>query len=86
MIIVWVLILVSHIAFRRAHRASDLPVRMPLFPFMQIAGLALLVALLVTMGLDKDWTLSWRVGVPWLAMLTAAYFLWKRGVAARGEP
>ena len=40
-IIVWVLILVSHIGFRRAHRAAELPVRMPLFPAMQIAGLAL---------------------------------------------
>jgi L-asparagine transporter-like permease len=83
MIVVWVLILVSHIAFRRAHRAADLPVRMPLFPAMQIAGLVLLAALLVTMGLDKDWTLSWRVGAPWLAMLTAAYFLWKRAGARK---
>jgi L-asparagine transporter-like permease len=85
-IIVWVLILVSHIAFRRAHRAADLPVRMPLFPLMQIAGLALLAALLVTMGLDKDWTLSWRVGVPWLVLLTAAYFLWKRAAAKPVSP
>lgn len=82
-IIVWVLILVSHLAFRRVHRAADLPVRMPLFPLMQIAGLALLAALLVTMGLDKDWTLSWRVGVPWLAMLTIVYFLWKRTAARK---
>jgi L-asparagine transporter-like permease len=69
MIVVWVLILVSHIAFRRAHRAADLPVRMPLFPAMQIAGLVLLAALLVTMGLDKDWT--------------AAYFRWKRAGARK---
>jgi len=81
-IIVWVLILVSHIAFRRAHRGADLPVRMPLFPLMQVAGLVLLAALLVTMGLDKDWNLSWRVGVPWLVILTVAYFLWKRAAAA----
>ena len=85
-IIVWVLILVSHIGFRRAHRAADLPVRMPLFPVMQIAGLALLGALLITMGLDKDWTLSWRVGVPWLLGLTAAYFLWKRTAGAARTP
>jgi L-asparagine transporter-like permease len=77
-IIVWVLILVSHIAFRRARRGRDLPVRMPFFPWMQIAGLALLGALLITMGLDKDWYVSWLVGVPWLAALTLAYFLWKR--------
>jgi L-asparagine transporter-like permease len=77
MVSVWILILVSHIQFRRAHRAEVLPVRMPLFPFMQIAGIILLLALLVTMGLDKDWSLSWIVGAPWLVLLTGAYFLWK---------
>jgi L-asparagine transporter-like permease len=77
-ITVWVLVLLSHIGFRRAHRAVDLPVRMPLFPAMQIAGLGLLIALTVTMGLDKDWNQSWMVGVPWLVLLTIAYFLWKR--------
>jgi L-asparagine transporter-like permease len=58
--------------------ASELPVRMPLFPAIQYAGLALLAALLVTMGLDKDWNISWMVGVPWLLLVTAAYFIWKR--------
>ncbi len=77
-ITVWVLVLLSHIGFRRAHRAVELPVRMPLFPAMQIAGLGLLIALTVTMGLNKDWNQSWIVGVPWLVLLTIAYFLWKR--------
>jgi L-asparagine transporter-like permease len=62
----------------RAHQGQELPVRMPFFPWMQIAGLVLLAALLVTMGLDKDWRLSWLVGVPWLGVLTLAYVLWKR--------
>ena len=65
--------------------AADLPVRMPLFPVMQIAGLVLLAALLVTMGLDKDWNISWIVGVPWLILLTAAYFVWKKA-ASVGAP
>jgi hypothetical protein len=33
------------------------------------------------MGLDKDWKTSWIVGVPWLALLTIAYFIWKRSQA-----
>ena len=76
--IVWILILLSHLSFRRRNKAMHLPVRMPFFPVMQIAGLALLLALLVTMGLDKDWNLSCIVGIPWLLFLTAAYFIWKR--------
>ena len=82
--IVWMLILVSHLRFRQMHKASDLPVRMPFFPVMQIAGLAILSALLLTMAFDPDWRLSWIVGVPWLGMLTLAYFVWGR-LAAKGN-
>jgi len=42
---------------------------------MQLAGLALIVALLVTMGLDADWRLSWLVGLPWLLGLNLVYLL-----------
>ncbi len=78
-IIVWMTILLSHISFRRRHRAEELPVRMPFFPYMQIAGLALLAAILITMGLDTAfWNIAWIVGVPWLALISAAYFVWKR--------
>jgi len=84
-IIVWILILVSHLRFRQRHRAADLVVRMPLFPAMQIAGLGLLCALLITMGLDKDWTLSLIVGVPWLILLSLGYFVWKRVSATPGS-
>lgn len=76
-IIVWMIILASHFGFRRAHDPAKLPVRMPFFPALQIAGLALLAALLVTMGLDKDWRISWICGVPWLLVLTAAYYGWR---------
>jgi AAT family amino acid transporter len=90
-IFVWIVILLSHLSFRRRHRAEDLPVRMPFFPGLQIVGLVLLAAILVTMGLDTDfWNISWIVGVPWLALLSAVYFLWRRrragGVQARQEP
>ncbi|THD61008.1 amino acid permease [Phenylobacterium sp.] len=78
-IFVWMMILVSHFAFRRRHRPEELPVRMPFFPVPQIVGLVLLAAILVTMGLDTEfWDISWIVGVPWLILLTIAYFAWKR--------
>ncbi len=76
-IVVWMFILASHLSFRRHHAAADLPVRMPFFPWLQLIGLGLLLAVLVTMGLDTEfWNISWIVGVPWLAVISVAYFVW----------
>ena len=75
---VWIFILLSHLSFRRRHTAIELPVRMPLFPWMQLAALGLLIAVLVTMGLDQEfWNISWIVGVPWLVLISIAYFVWR---------
>jgi len=76
--LVWMMILASHLSFRRRHRAAELPVLMPWFPWMQIAGLLLLSAILITMGLDtKFFYVSWLLGVPWIILISGAYFLWK---------
>ena len=57
---------------------KDLPVWMPLFPYVQIVGLGVLIAVLVTMGLDKEvWGSSWIVGLPCLALLSIFYFVRK---------
>ena len=80
-ILVWMIILLSHLSFRRRHGASELPVRMPLFPWMQCAGLVMLAAVLVTMGLDPNLDVSWKYGVPWLIVISAAYFLWRMNPA-----
>jgi amino acid transporter, AAT family len=76
-ILVWMFILASHLSFRRHHRAEDLPVRMPLFPWMQYAGLLMLAAILITMGLDTNLYVSWLYGVPWIIFISGAYFIWK---------
>jgi L-asparagine transporter-like permease len=77
-IVVWMMILISHLSFRRHHDPKDLPVRMPLFPWMQYAGLLMLAAILITMGLDtKFFYVSWLVGVPWMLLISGAYFVWK---------
>jgi L-asparagine transporter-like permease len=76
---VWIIILLSHFRFRQRYRADQLPVRMPFFPLFQIAGLLLLVAILITMGLDTEfWDVSWIVGVPWFVLITLSYYLWRR--------
>ncbi len=76
-ILVWMFILASHLSFRRRHRRAQLPVRMPLFPWMQCAGLLVLAAVLVTMGLDPKLYVSWVYGIPWLLLVSGAYFLRK---------
>jgi amino acid transporter, AAT family len=41
---------------------------------VQIVGLGVLIAVLITMGLDKEvWGISWIVGVPWIALLSIFY-------------
>jgi L-asparagine transporter-like permease len=86
-ILVWMMILVSHLSFRRHHDPQSLPVRMPLFPWMQYAGLLLLAAILITMGLDmKFFYVSWLVGVPWVVFISGAYFVWKAKHGTRVTP
>ena len=82
-ILVWMFILVCHLSFRRRNRAADLPVRMPFFPWMQYAGLAMLAAILVTMGFTPSLNLSWVYGVPWVILISSAYFLWRMRYRAR---
>jgi L-asparagine transporter-like permease len=82
-IFVWIVILLSHLGFRRRHAGVELLVKTPFFPVPQVVGLVLLAAILVTMGLDTEfWNISWIVGIPWLAALTAVYVA--RRIAARG--
>jgi amino acid transporter, AAT family len=76
-ILVWMMILVCHLSFRRHHDPKSLPVRMPFFPWMQYAGLCLLAAILVTMGLDEGFRMSWLCGIPWIVLISGAYFVWK---------
>ncbi|MGH8201991.1 MAG: amino acid permease [Steroidobacteraceae bacterium] len=73
--LVWMFVLVSHLSFRRQHGNAPLPVRMPFFPWMQYAGLALLAGILVTMGLDSTLYVSWVYGVPWVVLISLAYFV-----------
>src|SRR5215469_14122131 len=75
--LVWMFILASHLSFRRQHDPSELPVRMPLFPWMQYAGLLMLAAILITMGFDPNLYVSWLYGVPWMILISAAYFFWR---------
>jgi len=71
-------------SFRRRHADAAFTVRMPLFPWMQYAGIAMLAAVLVTMGLDSHLDVSWLYGVPWVALISLIYFV-RRGRPQTGK-
>jgi L-asparagine transporter-like permease len=76
-IVTWMIILATHLMFRRRlsrERRAQLPVQAPLFPYPQILALALLTAILITMGMDRDfWRLSIIVGIPWVLLVSLCY-------------
>lgn len=75
-LLTWGSILLSHFVFRRRHKGADLPVRMPLFPLAQILGLALLVAIGVTMALDREsWRVAVMVGAPWCVATAIVFYI-----------
>jgi len=77
-ILTWIIILATHLMFRRKYPAgklAELSVRAPFSPYLQYLGLGLLVAVLITMGLDRQfWDIAIIVGVPWVVVVSACYF------------
>jgi AAT family amino acid transporter len=77
-ILTWIIILVTHICFRRKYpkeKQAALSVHAPFSPYLQFLGLGLLVAVLVTMGLDTEfWNIAIIVGVPWVAVVSLCYY------------
>jgi L-asparagine transporter-like permease len=73
-LLTWITVLVTHLRFRAVTSVASLVVRAPLFPWPQVAGLAALGAVVITMALDEDiWRSSVIVGVAWLGAVVVAY-------------
>jgi amino acid transporter, AAT family len=89
-ILTWLTILATHLQFRRkypAEKRAMLSSRAPFSPYLQWLAFALLIAVLITMGLDTEfWNIAIIVGVPWVAVVSLAYLLLRRlrADAARG--
>ncbi|MFI0464150.1 MULTISPECIES: amino acid permease [Saccharopolyspora] len=74
---VWILILVTHLAFRRTRAAAGLPlpkVRLRGAPVTGIAAILFLVAILVSTAFIDDLAVAWWAGVPFFIVLSAIYF------------
>jgi amino acid transporter, AAT family len=79
---VWMMIFLTHLYFRRAWEARGnrrLPVRMIGYPYTSILGLLLVAAIIVTTWWVPGMRPTIYSGLPWLAFLTAAYWIRKRG-------
>ncbi|MDB6086539.1 MAG: amino acid permease [Gammaproteobacteria bacterium] len=78
-IVTWIIILVTHLMFRRKYpreKRAQLPVQAPLYPYPQILALGLLMAILITMGMDREfWRISIVVGIPWVMFVSACYLV-----------
>jgi L-asparagine transporter-like permease len=79
-ILVWLMILISHLRFRKTvhlHYHEPLPVKAPLFPFLQWIGILLLSGILITMAFSPDWNSAWKIGVPWVILVSIGYWIQK---------
>ena len=78
----WIMILLTHLRFRKLAPDPARAVRAPCFPALQILGVGVLVAILVTMALDTEfWNIAALVGVPWLVFASLTY--WVRRTVVR---
>ena len=72
---VWLMIFLTHLRFRRHHAAETLAFRMPGFPVTTLLGAALMLAMLLTTPFAPGFHPTLLYGVPFLAILTLAYYL-----------
>src|SRR5580658_1014447 len=74
----WLIIFVTHLRFRPKWEASGrprLPVRMIGYPYTSALGAATILAILSTTWWVEGMRVTLIAGVPWLGLLTAAYYL-----------
>jgi AAT family amino acid transporter len=78
---VWTMIFVTHFFFRRSWKAHNrtLPFRIKGYPYWTLAGLLLMLALMISTAFFKDFQLTLITGIPFIAALSALYYLKYRG-------
>jgi amino acid transporter, AAT family len=82
----WMMIFVTHYAFRRARRRDGAPLRfrMPGYPATTLLGATLMAAVLLTTAFTDAFRLTLVFGLPFLAALILVYSLrYRRSPAPR---
>jgi amino acid transporter, AAT family len=77
---VWMMILATHLAFRRATaRAGKTILRFaPPGPWSSLLGLVALLGVLVSTWWIPEFHITLMAGAPWLVLITISYFVWGR--------
>jgi len=77
---IWIMILATHLAFRRAtSRANRQIVRFaPPGPWSSLFGLAALLGVLVSTWWVPSFHVTLLAGPPWLAFITLCYLIWRK--------
>lgn len=84
-VLVWVMILVTHLAMRRRRRLDGegpSPFPTPWWPVASWAALAFMVFVVVLLGFFEDTRMSLIIGAAWLILLAILYPLTRRTRAA----
>jgi amino acid transporter, AAT family len=76
----WLMTLVTHLAFRRYHQRHSRPyLRLaPAGPWASLAGLLAVLGVMLSTLWVPGFDIMLPAGVPWLALLTVCYFVWRR--------
>jgi AAT family amino acid transporter len=72
---VWLMIFITHLAFRRRHRAKPGDFKMMGAPWTTLLGAALMLAVLTTSAFTPGFRPMLLYGIPFLALLTLLYRL-----------
>jgi len=80
---VWIMIFVTHLAFRRHHRGNAQLARfMPAFPAPTMAGLVGLGVVAIATLFVPGFEITLLSGLPWLALISLIYFLRRKSQAS----
>jgi L-asparagine transporter-like permease len=77
---IWIMILITHLAFRRANaRAGKKILRFaPPGPWSSLFGLVALLAVLISTWWVPSFHIALLSGPPWLIFITLCYLVWQR--------
>jgi len=81
----WLMTLLTHLAFRRFHKRQGRPFLQlgPPGPWASLAGFGAVFGVLVSTWWVPGFRITLLAGVPWLAVLTVCYLVWRKAHSRR---